>query len=85
MQPHGGSRFAVIDKMGFSRCETNEHETTASDIARLRVCHGKSEPDSDGCIHRIAATSEHVGTHNRGDRISRDDEGTVDIDVLPRL
>src|SRR5204862_3287858 len=50
--------FAIIERRRTAVRRSDDHESTAADVARARVSHRQREGGRDGCVDRITTTSE---------------------------
>jgi hypothetical protein len=68
----GWRHLAIVDARGITGLGiVDEHETTATDIARARQRNCEGEADRDRCVDSVAAVSKHLRTDLRRDIVLR--------------
>ncbi len=77
-----GARSRKIDEGGAAVGEANQHESTAADVAGLRVCHGERKPDRDRGVDGVATGAQNFQADVDGLWLLSDDHGVIGPDGL---
>jgi len=80
----GRRDFAIVDAGGFAVGEADHHESSAAKVARFRMRHCECESDGDGCVHGVAAGTQHLETCRRRMPFRRPDDAMACVHRLAR-